>query len=699
MGMRMFSWVLALTVLFCMPLSNSYTYEQDVYAINYLYFSLGFPLLPGWRPLGGDPCVDAWQGVECVNSNITAIILNGANLAGELGDKLVNFTSLITMDLSNNQIGGSIPEKLPITIRNFLSANQLTGSIPGSLAELTLLSDMSLNNNLLSGQLPDAFQSLTGLINLDISGNNLSGQLPPSMGSLSSLTTLHIQNNQLSGTLDVLQDLPLQDLNVENNMFSGPIPEKLLDIPNFKKDGNPFNTSIAPSPFPSPPTTLPFSPSRAPSIAPASPSEGPTQNGSKISIVKVVGCVGAGVVLLAIIVLMVILYVSKCQKKIKNGDQTSKSYDLGKQGRPKEPQMTIDFIKPHKGERAIAEPIQRQEYDLNVQGTTAFPMPPRIDKDTVPPIVTGERILGNRAEILKPPTSAKPFSVASLQQYTNSFNEENLIQDGRLGRVYLAEFPQGKLLAVLKLDSRNSNLLEDQFLKLLNIISGIQHQNIVELVGYSVDFGQRLLVYNFFSYTTLYDVLHNDDDLKKKLSWNVRMQIALGAAKALEYLHEGCQPPIVHQRFDPSTILINDDLAVQVSECGLAPLPLSGSETELSGRLPSLFSYDAPEVNESGLYSEKSDVYSFGIIMLELLTGRKPLDRSLPWEEQHLVRWASSQLYDIDALIKMMDPSIGGQYLVKSLSRFADIISRCIQQDPEFRPPMSEVVQDLVRVI
>nr|XP_009385297.1 PREDICTED: protein STRUBBELIG-RECEPTOR FAMILY 3-like [Musa acuminata subsp. malaccensis] len=695
-------FALVLTLLFYVTFSHGYTYEQDVYAINYLYLALGFPLLPGWTAFGGDPCNDNWQGVQCVNSNISAIILNGANLGGELGDKLGNFTSLITMDLSGNQIGGRIPESLPITIRKFfLSANKFTGSIPGSLSGLTLLSDMSLNNNLLSGELPDAFQTLTGLINLDLSDNNFSGQLPPSMESLSSLTTLHIQNNQLSGTLDVLQDLPLQDLNVENNMFSGPIPAKLLNIPNFKKGGNPFNASIAPSPLPPPPTTFPFS--HAP--APANSFKGPTQNGglpsenNKISIIKAVEYVCPGVILLAIVTLMVILNVSKWQQKKLKDEGFHRGQDVRKDERPEEPHISIDFIKPHKGDEVLGESTQRQEYNFNIQRTTAHPMPLLIEKDTVNPVVTGKKILRDPAEILNPPTSATPFSVASLQLHTNSFSEENLIQDGTLGPVYLAEFPQGKLLEVVKLDNKNSDLPGDEFLKLVKIISEIQHPNIVELVGYCMDFGQRLLVYKYFSSKTLFDVLHSDDvGVKKKLSWNARIQIALEAAKALEYLHEGCRPPIVHQRFESSNILIDDDLSVRVSECGLTSLLPSSFVTQLSGMRP-FFSYDAPEVSDSGSYSEKSDVYSFGIVMLELLTGHKPFDSSLPWAEQHLVRWASSQLHDIDALIRMMDPCVDRQLHVKSLSRFADIISRCIQQGSEFRPPMSEVVQDLARVI
>lgn len=188
------------------------TVAADVAAINGLYVALGSPALPKWTANGGDPCGDGWQGVVCIGSNIDSIIFNAANLEGQLGS-LGNFTSITTINLSNNNIGGTIPEDLPVTLQHFfMSDNQLTGSIPTSLSMLQSLTDMSLNDNHLDGKLPDAFGSLTGLVNFDISSNNFSGSLPPSLGSLSSLTTLHMQDNQLSGTLDVLQDLPLKDL-------------------------------------------------------------------------------------------------------------------------------------------------------------------------------------------------------------------------------------------------------------------------------------------------------------------------------------------------------------------------------------------------------------------------------------------------------------------------------------------------------
>ncbi|KAK1276008.1 Protein STRUBBELIG-RECEPTOR FAMILY 8 [Acorus gramineus] len=120
---------------------------------------------------------------------------------------------------------------------------------------------------------------------------------------------------------------------------------------------------------------------------------------------------------------------------------------------------------------------------------------------------------------------------------------------------------------------------------------------------------------------------------------------------------------------------------------------------KVSTQMVGSFGYSAPEFAMSGLYTVKSDVYSFGVVLLELLTGRTPLDSSRTRSEQSLVGWATPQLHDIDALAKMVDRALKGMYPAKSLSRFADIIALCVQSEPEFRPPMSEVVQALVRLM
>ncbi|EEF44487.1 lrr receptor-linked protein kinase, putative [Ricinus communis] len=672
-------------LIYSATISYGVTNPSDVAAINSLYSSLGSPILPGWVASGGDPCGELWQGVACEASDITSI------------------------DLSSNRIGGSIPSNLPVTMQNFfLAANNFTGSIPDSISSLTLLTAMSLNNNFLSGEIPDSFQFLAGLINLDLSSNNFSGQLPPSFENLIHLTTLRLQENQLSGTLNVLEDLPLKDLNIENNLFSGPIPEKLLAIPDFRKDGNPFNNSTAPLPAPTSPLTPPPAPglSGAPS-SPSSPSSGKTpgkqidgpsspeesSSGEKkfLTTKRVVWISIAGVLLFVILAIALVLFMPRCSRRREEAGRIFKRHQVGAdKGNRENPRDHGSLDQPtNETEKVSKEALALPKEDHpKPQTVIVTPTVPTEASTAKPPI-----------KAQNPLTSARSFTIASLQQYTNSFSQENLIGGGMLGNVYRAELPNGKLLAVKKLDQKaSSQQKDDEFIELVNNIDRIRHANVVELMGYCAEHGQRLLIYEYCSNGTLQDALHSDDELKKKLSWNTRIRMALGAARALEYLHEVCQPPVVHRNFKSVNILLDDDLDVRVSDCGLAPLISSGSVSQLSGHLLTAYGYGAPEF-ESGIYTVHSDVFSFGVVMLELLTGRTSYDRTRTRNEQFLVRWAIPQLHDIDALSKMVDPSLNGEYPAKSLSHFADIISRCVQNQPEFRPPMSEVVQDLTDMI
>nr|XP_016460467.1 PREDICTED: LOW QUALITY PROTEIN: protein STRUBBELIG-RECEPTOR FAMILY 3-like [Nicotiana tabacum] len=743
LNLEILVWIL---LVFAVQHSDE-TYPGDVAAINGLYAALGSPSLPGWGTVGGDPCNGLWQGVICENTNIVTIRLNAANLGGELGDNLGSFSSLKTLDLSNNHIGGSIPSILPVTLQNiFLSANEFTGSIPTSLSYLSQLSAMSLNGNHLTGEIPDSFHGLTALVNLDLSGNSLSGSLPSSLGSLSSLTTLHLQNNQLSGTLDVLQDLPLADLNVENNLFSGPIPQKLFSIPNFKKDGNPFNGSIAPLPPPTSSTTPlsapPFSGSPTSAQTPAAASAESSSTGRKksLSAKRVVWISIAAVLTFIILVLAILLFLPRCLRKWHETQRTPKQHEIapyvgarenpGDSGSLVQPGRDIEkapvVVKPKEKQPRRPAPIPKppREQEVNVLTTSALPKkdnndinPSRFDVDLMPPppppplpALPQERVIVKPIAPAEdtavkpltrplPLTSVKSYTIASLQQYTNSFSQDNLLGSGMLGSVYRAELPNGKLLAVKKLDKRVCSQQKDgEFLDLVNNIDRIRHANVVELMGYCAKHGQRLLVYEYCSNGTLQDALHSDDEFKKQLSWNTRIWMALGAARALEYLHEVCEPPIIHRNFKSANLLLDDELAVHVSDCGLAPLLSSGATSQLSGQLLTTYGYSAPEF-ESGIYTSRSDVYSFGVVMLELLTGRMSYDRTRNRGEQFLVRWAIPQLHDIDALTKMVDPSLNGKYPIKSLSHFADIISRCVQHEPEFRPLVSEVVQDLIQMI
>ncbi|CAL9773895.1 unnamed protein product [Musa acuminata subsp. burmannicoides] len=664
---------------------ESATDSLDVQALGVLYASLNSPRqLSGWTPSGGDPCGSSWLGVSCSGSAVVAIHLSGLGLNGSLGYLLSDLLSLKTLDLSNNNIHETIPYQLPpnLTYLN-LAGNDLSGNLPYSISSMVSLNYLNISHNLLSQTVGDIFSDLQDLSELDLSFNSFTGDLPNSFGSLSNLSNLYLQDNQFTGPVNILVNLDLTTLNIANNQFNGWIPQEFKSITNLEIGGNSFSHGPAPPPppyMPPPPGRLHRSHNntRNPSQGSGGKSSAPDHVRNKKSLTAglLIGIVIGSAFGALCIILAIILCLHNIQK-CKNGNVNNRN-DSG----------TSAAVGTNKVTKK-----EMQEQRLKSSSITS-PKPPT---DTV----MVEKLHGKNmaAKPSKVPITATSYTDASLQIATNSFSQDCLVGEGSFGRVYRAEFPNGKILAVKKIDSAAVSLQEeDSFLEAISNMSRFRHPNIVTLSGYCVEHGQRLLVYEYIGNGTLHDMLHFANDSSNTLSWNARVRVALGAARALEYLHEVCLPSVVHRNLKSANILLDEELNPRLSDCGLAALTPS-TERKVSTEVVGSFGYSAPEFALSGVYTVKSDVYSFGVVMLELLTGQKPLDSSRVRSEQSLVRWATPQLHDIDALSKMVDAALNGMYPAKSLSRFADIIALCVQPEPEFRPPMSEVVQELVRLV
>ncbi|WVZ57212.1 hypothetical protein U9M48_007622 [Paspalum notatum var. saurae] len=667
------------------------TNSDDVTALNAFYTTLNSPSqLTDWVPQNGDPCGQSWLGVTCSGSRVITIKISGMGLEGTLGYNLNLLTELSELDASNNNLGGSdIPYNLPPNLERLnLEKNNFTGTLPYSISHMPTLKYLNLGHNQLS-DIDVMFNQLTNLTTLDFSYNLFSGTLPESFSSLSSLSTLHLQNNQFTGTIDLLTDLPLTDLNVANNQFSGPIPDKLKSISNLQTSGNSFSNS--PAPAATPPSDNPPlrpSPSRTPSHSNNNnrPSRGSnTNNGGKSS--KVGGAAVAGIVISLVVVGALVTFFLMKRKSVRSqhGDDPEKNEHLSP--------LTPRRIKQLKASRAVslspAGKELKKNASMNLKPPSKIELHKSFDENdpTNKPVTKKVNLSSIRATAYK---------VADLQIATESFSADNLVGEGSFGRVYRAQLSDQKVLAVKKINfSALPDHPSDFFVELVGKIAKLSHPNLSELDGYCSEHGQCLLAYEFYRKGSLHDLLHLSDGHSKLLSWNSRVKIALGSARALEYLHETCSPSIILKNFKSSNILLDDELNPHISDCGFADL-IPNQEVQESDANSG---YKAPEVTMTGQYSQKSDVYSFGVVMLELLTGRKAFDSSQPRSQQSLVLWASPQLHDIDSLDQMVDPALEGVYPAKSLSRFADAIALCVQPEPEFRPPMSEVVQSLVLLV
>ncbi|XP_076883637.1 putative receptor-like protein kinase At2g42960 isoform X2 [Bidens hawaiensis] len=218
------------------------------------------------------------------------------------------------------------------------------------------------------------------------------------------------------------------------------------------------------------------------------------------------------------------------------------------------------------------------------------------------------------------------FTLRDLEQATGRFSSENVVGEGGYGVVYKGTLVNGTEVAVKKL-LNNLGQAEKEFRVEVEAIGHVRHKNLVRLLGYCIEGTQRMLVYEYVDNGNLEQWLHGDTQESGVLTWEARMKVLLGIAKALAYLHEAIEPKVVHRDIKSSNILIDHDFNGKLSDFGLAKL-LDAGESHINTRVMGTFGYVAPEYANTGMLNEKSDIYSFGVLLLEAVTGRDPVDYS-----------------------------------------------------------------------
>ncbi|KAL6839826.1 hypothetical protein ACP4OV_029636 [Aristida adscensionis] len=290
--------------------------------------------------------------------------------------------------------------------------------------------------------------------------------------------------------------------------------------------------------------------------------------------------------------------------------------------------------------------------------------------------------------------SAKTFNLVEMERATQGFDESRIIGEGGFGRVYEGILEDGERVAV-KVLKRDDQQGTREFLAEVEMLSRLHHRNLVKLIGICTEEHSRCLVYELVPNGSVESHLHGSDKGTARLDWDARLKIALGSARALAYLHEDSSPRVIHRDFKSSNILLEHDFTPKVSDFGLARTALGEGNEHISTRVMGTFGYVAPEYAMTGHLLVKSDVYSYGVVLLELLTGRKPVDMSRPPGQENLVAWASSLLTNRDGLETIIDPSLGSSIPFDSIAKVAAIASMCVQPEVDQRPFMGEVVQAL----
>lgn len=290
------------------------------------------------------------------------------------------------------------------------------------------------------------------------------------------------------------------------------------------------------------------------------------------------------------------------------------------------------------------------------------------------------------------------FSLAELKIITQSFSSSNFLGEGGFGPVHKGFIddklrpglePQPVAVKLLDLDGSQGH---KEWLTEVVFLGQLRHPHLVKLIGYCCEEEHRLLVYEYLPRGSLENQLFRR--FTASLPWSTRMKIAAGAAKGLAFLHEA-KKPVIYRDFKASNILLDSDYNAKLSDFGLAKDGPEGDDTHVSTRVMGTQGYAAPEYIMTGHLTAMSDVYSFGVVLLELLTGRRSVDKGRPAREQNLVEWARPVLNDSRKLSRIMDPRLEGQYSEIGAKKAAALAYQCLSHRPRSRPLMTTVVNVL----
>uniref|UniRef100_A0A0D9XJY1 non-specific serine/threonine protein kinase n=1 Tax=Leersia perrieri TaxID=77586 RepID=A0A0D9XJY1_9ORYZ len=288
------------------------------------------------------------------------------------------------------------------------------------------------------------------------------------------------------------------------------------------------------------------------------------------------------------------------------------------------------------------------------------------------------------------------FSFDDLAAATNNFRPDSLIGGGGFGRVYKGSLPAEPLPVAVKVhDGDNSFQGHREWLAEVIFLGQLSHANLVRLVGYCCEGDHRLLVYEFMPRGSVES--HLFSRVMAPLSWGTRMKIALGAARGLAFLHEA-DKPVIYRDFKTSNILLDEEFNAKLSDFGLAKDGPVGDKSHVSTRIMGTYGYAAPEYIMTGHLTAMSDVYSYGVVLLELLTGRKSLDRSRPPREQTLADWALPLLTHKRKSMAILDPRLaaaGAEMPARAVHKAAMLAYHCLSRNPKARPLMRDIVASL----
>ncbi|KAL9272138.1 Receptor-like kinase TMK4-like protein [Drosera capensis] len=664
--------------------------------LSYNNFTGGLP-----PSLAGSEVVNLWVNNQGLSGTINVVAgmaqlaqvwLHGNAFTGPIPD-LSNCTDVFDLQLRDNQLTGPVPESvmtLPKLVNVSLQNNELQGpwpvfgknvkveigttnsfclSAPGPCdPQVTALLGVAggfgypaLLASAWTGNDACASWSVVScengkVVNVNLGKQRLSGKISPSFGQLTSLRNLFLNDNNLTGTIPAnLTSLAnLTTLNVANNNLTGPVPTfgSSVKVITFGNSYIGTNSSSAGS--------------GGSGGSSSTPGSGGSSGGKKspISAGMIAGLVVAVVFVSALLFVSYKYYINRRHRKF---------------GRVQSPEHGTAIMKVNVmgGGTGGAHGFAGVPSELQSQSS------------------------GDHNDISVFEGGNVAISIQVLRQVTNDFSEENILGRGGFAIVYKGELHDGTKIAVKRMEyAAMGTKGMKEFQSEIAVLTKVRHRHLVALLGYCVNGNERLLVFEYMPQGTLGQHLFEwREHGYRPLTWKQRVTIALDVAKGVEYLHSLAQSSFIHRDLKPSNILLGDDMRAKVADFGLVKNAPDGKQS-METRLAGTFGYLAPEYAATGRVTTKVDVYAFGVILMELISGRKALDETMPDEKSHLVTWFRRVLISKDNFQKAIDDVLNpDEETYDSITRVAELAGYCTAREPHQRPDMGHAVNVLAPLV
>ncbi|GLJ30457.1 hypothetical protein SUGI_0602940 [Cryptomeria japonica] len=584
----------------------------------------------------------------CGGGVLDGFIVFSNNFNGSLPEFLGNCPSLSSVRVQFNQLSGKVPSGLwssPLLQELTLTKNSFHGQIPDQISKASNLARLDIAHNQFSGSIPPEVGELRNLTVLEASDNNLSGSIPAKLARLSSLNVLLLHNNMLSGELPNAISWPhLSELSLANNQIRGSIPSQLGSLSNLNLLDLSNNLLEGRIPRELGNLTLSFLNVSANSLYGSVPDDF-NNLAYKQSFLGNLGLCGGGP-----------LRLPSCAQQKSSEKHLSKILVAVVAVGGILLLIAISFS------YKTCRDLLKHKFGKGAWKLTHF-----------------HKVEFDKSNIVK------------------RLTEENVIGSGGTGKVYKVTLPNHEIVAVKKIwnDGRlqSQSQQDKQFLAEVEALGKIRHSNIVKLLCCISSSNSKLLVYEYMPNGSLYERLHGTQP-QALMDWPTRYKIAFGAAQGLSYMHHDYSPLLVHRDIKSNNILLDSQFNAHIADFGLARnLDKVGQEDVMSVFAGS-YGYMAPEYAYTLKVNEKCDIYSFGVVLLELVTGKKPNAAEFG-DGLDIVRWIRNQIHSTDGVQSVLDSRVAEHYTEEMMSTLK-VALLCTSTLPINRPSMREVVKMLL---